>query len=342
MGGGHGPYTSVYGLGCDNVLEMDVVLTNGSIVTANSDSYSDLFWALLGGGASTYGITTSITLRTFDAPAMNPVSVKITGEPEKYLDSMAHFFAMTPNMSDFGLTGYPRMTRKEYSGMLMAPGKTAEEVLDFMKPIVEKMRSYGAEVSIEAASLSGAKSPSRTFGWLEDPIRQHWLAQRRYQKRQELDYLPVHNKPVDTMVSRLLSRQALRVENQPAIRAMLANMTGYLLPYGNIGGAVTKNRNLDIGLNPAWRDAVMHLISINYAIESNVKAMGPLSAEGASYWNEGLDKEREWKRVYFGKNYPKLLEVKKKYDPQNTLWCVTCVGYDVFEEVDGKLFTQNR
>ncbi|KAF2395842.1 hypothetical protein EJ06DRAFT_452752, partial [Trichodelitschia bisporula] len=49
LGGGHGPYVNLHGLGCDNALEFTVVLTNGTILTANADSHPDLFFALRGG-----------------------------------------------------------------------------------------------------------------------------------------------------------------------------------------------------------------------------------------------------------------------------------------------------
>jgi hypothetical protein len=47
-GGGHSPISSVYGLGADQVLEMDVVTANGTRLTINEDSYPGLFWAMRG------------------------------------------------------------------------------------------------------------------------------------------------------------------------------------------------------------------------------------------------------------------------------------------------------
>jgi hypothetical protein len=39
-----------YGLACDNVENYEVVLADGSVVNTNANSYTDLFWALKGGG----------------------------------------------------------------------------------------------------------------------------------------------------------------------------------------------------------------------------------------------------------------------------------------------------
>ena len=51
------------GLGIDNVLAYKVVLANGTLVTADACTNSDLFWALRGGGGGTWGVVTAIWCR---------------------------------------------------------------------------------------------------------------------------------------------------------------------------------------------------------------------------------------------------------------------------------------
>ncbi|MBV9714278.1 MAG: FAD-binding oxidoreductase [Solirubrobacterales bacterium] len=86
LGGGLGHITRRCGLTVDNLLSADVVLADGSLVTASAQQNEDLFWALRGGGGN-FGIVTSFTFRCHE------VANVIAGPVLYDLDDAAHLLS---------------------------------------------------------------------------------------------------------------------------------------------------------------------------------------------------------------------------------------------------------
>ncbi|KAI9029331.1 hypothetical protein DFJ74DRAFT_657901 [Hyaloraphidium curvatum] len=67
LGGGWGWLSRKWGMACDNILEVECVLADGSVVIASEKEHPDLFWALRGAGAS-FAVCTRFTLKLYDLP----------------------------------------------------------------------------------------------------------------------------------------------------------------------------------------------------------------------------------------------------------------------------------
>ena len=96
LGGGIGYLTRKYGLTIDNLIEADVVLADGRMVTASHEENPDLFWALRGGGGN-FGIVTSFLfhLHPVDTVFGGPTFWPIEQSPE-VLKAYQQFIAEAP------------------------------------------------------------------------------------------------------------------------------------------------------------------------------------------------------------------------------------------------------
>ena len=98
LGGGFGHLVRKYGLTCDNLLSVELVTADGSVVHASESQNPELFWALRGGGGN-FGVVTSFEL------ALHPVGPIVLGGPIFYpgdqaIDVMTGWRDQLHNMPD--------------------------------------------------------------------------------------------------------------------------------------------------------------------------------------------------------------------------------------------------
>jgi FAD/FMN-containing dehydrogenase len=100
LGGGSSPFSNKYGWALDNVYEYEVVLANGTIVSASEAHNPDLYFALRGGG-NNFGIVTAFTVRTFPQGAVSTTRTTYgSNQTEQVLDRVYELFTDETLTSD--------------------------------------------------------------------------------------------------------------------------------------------------------------------------------------------------------------------------------------------------
>lgn len=159
-GGGHSPLSATYGLGADQVLEVEIVTAGGEILTANECQNSDLFWAVRGGGGHSFGIVTSFTVKTFPTAPVTQLNILIGAafDSEAYWNRMAYVLSQSPYLSDSGVSAYTYIARQvnattsSFEGIFFAFNTSITALLEVFAPIQQYINfTWPSQTLVEAA-----------------------------------------------------------------------------------------------------------------------------------------------------------------------------------------------
>ncbi|KAI7353065.1 hypothetical protein KC354_g11720 [Hortaea werneckii] len=348
-GGGHGYLTGTYGVGADNILEATVVTATGEILVANQYQHDELLWALRGGGHG-FGIVTSITMKAYPMPSTTMWSLRITAtnhtDDSSYWDVIAGVHAELPRLFDAGLQGYYTVSGPplSFSYVAFAYDTNSSMVESETESLVSWLNN-----KTETATVSSTVSD---VGQWIDLFHMFNLTESVG------GGLPSHR------TSRLLPVRSLTEDTD-----FLARTLQEVGPRGNytdgpvnnfaLSGTVTcgsKSSNLS-SLNPAWDDAVVHLISsvswdrtVPKAKAEDLAwdvtnrkgaALRSLAPDSGAYFNEHDPNEPDWQYALYGDNYPRLQGLKRRFDPDGMQYCHHCVGSEEWKlGGDGRLCQQ--
>jgi len=325
LGGGHSALSPKYGLGVDNVLQFTVVTSPGDHITLNSHQYSDLFWALRGGGGGTYGIVTSVTYLTHPSTPLTAAFFSGNSSNAATVSKLENeFVRLNPSLSDAGWSGYAFFLPETLAMIYIATNISsaqANATIDPFFAFAQNLTSEGLAIDIAATV------PFDSFySW----YKQFFTTGSQVGANTEIG-------------SRLFSREVL--ENDHEKLADLMRESGSTL-HLVAGGAVSDVDPESTGLNPAWRSALVHVTwsegwpdgtqaSVIEKLRNDVKSfigkMEALEPGSGSYFNEASLYEEDPKRTFFGSHYPKLEAIKTKYDPHGLFVVAEGVGSDEWD-----------
>jgi FAD/FMN-containing dehydrogenase len=145
MGGGHSALSTNFGLSSDNVLNWEVVTAAGTLVNANEYENLDLFWALNGGGGSTFGVVVSMTVRAHPDTVTSGATLAFYTTQNSELEfytAIQTFHEELPRMVDAGTMVVYYFTSSFFAiSPLTAYNKTGDQVKNILTPFLKKLNS---------------------------------------------------------------------------------------------------------------------------------------------------------------------------------------------------------
>ncbi|KAF2183999.1 FAD binding domain protein [Zopfia rhizophila CBS 207.26] len=351
-GGGHGWLTSSYGMGADNIFEVEIVTPSGDIVIANECQNTQLFWAVRGGGGGTFGVITRITMKAYPMPQTTQwlwnVSTKNGTDTRDWWRLVAELHVKMVQINELGFQGYytitgPKNGPLSMGGFFFAYDKSSSVIQNAMEPFVSHVNS--------AKDLASLSSNITRYD--------RWIDAYNALPKQTRDSSNGQGGTIST--TRLLTRKGLTEDID--VSAKMFEATGpHAEEYESgiashilAGSLIASSKPVNNALNPAWRGTAVHMIvKINWSdnlpeeqvlhfhdmmTNKTGYAMRKLSPDSGCYVNECDQYEPNWQWAMYGPNYSRLRAIKASYDTDDLLWCRRCIGSDewTYNEEDGTL-----
>ncbi|KLJ08066.1 hypothetical protein EMPG_16486 [Blastomyces silverae] len=334
-GGGHSLLSPAYGLGVDNVLQIKVVLPNGTYVTANRGQNQDIFFAVRGGGGATFGVIVETTARVFPEVPLQMAVIAFKGS----LDQAATKILVENGVkwAEDGWGGYVAGLGDGSSIMMAITPKLSldeaklsmKELIDYALPRNDGTLRFGIDVTTVANYWEFLRTPAmQYFGVLVNGIS---IAQ----------------------ASRLVTDKNFKNKGKrEELTDVLSKMTyglNMVAPYAvDLPDSDKPGGPGEASVTPAWRKAIWHVVMqkawdvdgqnehppqffVDRFREASamVQPLRNITPDGGAYQNEADAYEPNHIESFWGRaNYDRLLRIKKQVDPKNLLTCHHCVGAD--------------
>ncbi|MGB5353422.1 MAG: FAD-binding oxidoreductase [Woeseia sp.] len=304
LGGGLGWLMRKHGLACDNLVSADVVTADGRFLVASASENRDLFWALRGGGGN-FGVVTSFE---FDLHPLEPIMGGLAMYPQSMLRDMLRFYRdYTSKLPDSittmcgvlnGPPGTPVAGQSAgfialcHSGNPRDGERLLQPVVDFATPA---LGGFGPAdyVTLQTMYDAGAGPGNRNY-W-----RSNFL-------------MKLPDEVIDLIVTQ--AEQGLR---GPGTLVLLEHMGGAV---GRVGDNATafSNRGArhNLSILSSWPKKADDEENIRWT-RAFGDAVKPF-ATGAGYVNYMTgDEGAERVQATYKANLERLIEIKRKYDPDN-------------------------
>jgi FAD/FMN-containing dehydrogenase len=311
LGGGYGWLARRLGLACDNLRAAEVVLADGSLLTASADQNTDLFWALRGGGGN-FGIVT-----TFDLQLHRFGPMVITGDlfyriedGTAVLHAFRDLLAEAPDelfLQAFVIHATPEIpVPDEHRGRPVA-GVSWIWVGDD----IENGERVAAPLHRAAMPLAEAVQPMTYVTLQSFALSPERRGKRHYWKSSLLPDLS------DAALAAFLESAAEANRSAPMLLAEMLSMGGAIARVGEDETAYgNRHAVVDFIASATWTepaDDVRHMA----AARDVWQAVSAHGSSGVYVNNLGSEGEDRIRAAYGASKYERLAGIKARYDPEN-------------------------
>ncbi|KAK3939574.1 hypothetical protein QBC46DRAFT_262899 [Diplogelasinospora grovesii] len=346
QGGGHSALSTSFGLSADNTLEFEVVIANGSLVTASRTTNADLYWALSGGGGGNYGVVMSMTVKSHPDTYVGGATLAFYASntpTDTFYAAIDAFHAALPDMVNAGSMVVYYFTNSFFMiAPITAYGKTSDQVQAILAPYIATLDSMNVTYTATySQSATYYEHYNTYFGPLPTGSIQVGIAQ--YGGR----LVPVSSVTDPKMAASLGNTTRFIAENNVTWIGVGTNVSSF---GSATGGAGAQNAVL-----PAWRNALVHvtlttvwsfdpaewdqmLANQGFMTDTIMPAIEAVTPNSGAYMNEADFQQPDFQDVFFGSNYSPLMCIKKKYDPDFFFYARNAVGSETWTVAnDGRM-----
>ncbi|WP_410622467.1 FAD-binding oxidoreductase [Amycolatopsis sp. cmx-8-4] len=303
LGGGVTTISRAHGLTCDALVSTDVVLADGSVVTASETEHPDLFWACRGGGGGNFGVNTSFTFQARPAPA---------GSTCLLLWSWPHAVEVLATMQEIMLAAPEAFSAR--IGIARSSGDDGVvSVVGHHLGSAEELRELLAPVFAVAAP-DRADIEDRDF-WEAATYLHHASEGGAFAARTRCSPRAIGDDGVEALVRAVDKWPGSG--NPDGAGAALFAWGGAIgrVPVGDTAFPHRDTRFL-LSLDTSWaEDDAPGVVRANLDWLHALHAEAGEFAPDASYVNFTDPDLEDWRGAYYGPNATRLAEVKHRYDP---------------------------
>lgn len=314
LGGGFGVTSRKFGLSCDNLLEVELVTADGEIVRANSVENADLFWACQGGGGGNFGIATSFTFQAH--PVGFVVAFNISWRWEAFQPIVDTWQRWAPDTED-GLATFLRLSS---DGVITLLGQYTAEIgeLGRIQSLLTPLLSAAppSAVSIQTVPFIMA---ARSFAGV-DPIRPQWLVhihndQEMLKSTSAFAYETFSESGLATLKRNLETAPSFPGTQSRPCMVQLLGGGGAPARIAQDATAVFHRQAKFILQYDGFWTAPQDAAQVAEWVRNFRTSMLPYTR--GAYVNYVDANLTDWLCEYYGDNAKRLVDVKRKYDPDN-------------------------